>query len=888
MFNIEENIRSWKKGLRKGGDFEDGDIEELESHLRDEIEKLISDGLTEEKAYQKAVEKIGEPEIIGIELHKTKVVSEKAFRHKGNESFSAALVPNYIKTAFRIIKKNPIYSSINMAGLAVGLACFVLIAMYLQYETSFDTFHENKDHIYRLNKVVTPKTGGTELHALSSGAMGPQLLQDYQEIDNIARVRPWFNEVLLSYEQELLKVDNFIIADATFIDIFSFELLEGDPNTALNDPLSMVVSEEVAAHFFGSESPIGKSIKGLNDLDYTITGIIKNAPENSHLDYDVLVSWASTGPAGLDFSWLNVWLTQAVFTYVQLKPGTDPEVLEAQFPRFMETYFPQRADQYALYLDPLNEIYLQKSDIQYDDEVRTGSITNLYIFAVVALLILLIACINFVNLTTARSTLRGPEVGIRKALGALRRQLRVQYMSESLLLSFLAMCIALALIILSKPLLLYIGIPEELTQITNRGDIVIMLLGITFGVGALSGVYPSLVLSGFKPVETLYGRTSKTWRGDEIIRKGLVTIQFSLSIILIVSTITVYNQMNYVSEKDLGFKKEQIVIVPIGSTPIKTQAEAFKNELLKNSAITQITVSATVPGFGFSSYGINPEGKADDESWVSNVMQLVDDELVSTYSMEMQEGRFFSSELASDSAGIVINEALVRSLGWTDPIGKKLDVPGELETGTVIGVVKDFNTESLYKGIDPLVMFIDKNRSNFLSLRINANGLSETLSYIGDTWKAFDQTRPFEYRFLDETFDQFYAAEQKMLNILSLFAGLAIFIACLGLFGLSAFMVTQRKKEIGIRKVLGSSVSSIMMLISKDFLKLVGFGFVIAIPVSYWLTLQWLNEFAYRIEIGASVFVVSGILVIIMAIIAVFWQAMGAALMNPVHSLKSE
>ncbi|MGD8427915.1 MAG: ABC transporter permease, partial [Balneolaceae bacterium] len=506
------------------------------------------------------------------------------------------MIKNYIKTAFRNIRRKPVYSAINILGLATGLACCVLILIYLQYQLSFDSFQKNSENLYRLNKIVTPKTGGTELDAITGGLMGPQLKRDYPEVKEVVRIRPWFDDVLLSRDDDHLKVPQFVLADSSFFKVFGFELLEGNPNTALAKPLSIVLSKKVATHFFGDQNPIGKTIKGLNDLNYTVTGVAENAPINSHIDYDVLVSWTSTGPSALDFGWMNRWLTQVVFTYVQLDKNTDASRLEAKFPKFMKTHFPERSDQYKLYLQPFNKIYLHSSDIHYDDELRSGSITNVYIFTAVALLVLLIACINFVNLTTARSVERGREVGVRKVLGAQRSQLGFQYLGESLGLSFLAMIVALVFIQYGEPILTYMGVPaQQATLWGNHFDILLELAIITIATGLISGIYPAVILSGFKPADTLYGKGTGKWRDDHSIRKVLVTLQFSLSIVLIIGSLIVYQQMKYLNSKDLGFQKKQILVLPLGDAGLQSKAKVFKDRVLNSTDVQEATISSTLP-----------------------------------------------------------------------------------------------------------------------------------------------------------------------------------------------------------------------------------------------------------------------------------------------------
>ena len=889
MFKLENAIQTWKRRLRSNPAFEDGDVTELESHLRDEIDRLKAEGLSEEEAFDRAAAEIGEPEPIGDELYKSRAtqMADPIPPWKQN-AWYPSLLPNYIKVTLRNIKRNPVYSIINILGLSTGIAVSTLIFIYLQFQLSFDDFHTKADQIYRLNKVVTPKTGGTELHAITSGPMGPQLKRDYPEVDGVVRVLPWFDDGLISFGEEHLKIGQFVLVDSTFFRYFDFELLRGDPATALKKPLSIVLSEKIADRLFGDADPIGKTVNGLNDLEYTVTGVVENTPENSHITYDALISWSSSAPSALDFGWLENWFPQALYTYLILEEDVDADLLEGKLTGFMSQHFSERADQYQLYLQPMQEIYLHSTKMRFTDRIRTGDIKNVYIFSASALLILIIACINFVNLTTAKSMERAREVGVRKVLGAYRRQLGQQFLGESVVLTYIAVATSLVLIHAGKPVLDYIGVPAEISSYAANADLLYLLFGLGLLIGVISGIYPAVGLSRFNPVKVLYGRLFGGKNSEGVVRKGLVILQFSLSIILIVGTLIIYQQMEFISEKNLGFKKEQIVVLTIDDTSIMKQAESFKQELLRHSAIQRIAASNSIPGTGFMSYSVNPEGKQADQSWTVNVLLLGDDDFRETYGIGMVSGRFFSEEYAADdSNAVVINEALVKSLGWEEPVGKHLEIPGELPNGQVIGVLENFHTSSLHKPIEPLILFQD-NRWNLLSVRIEPSGIQQTIDYMKQTWNRFEPAYPFDYYFLDERFEAFYTSEKKMLRVAGLFAFLAIAIACLGLFGLATYMVNRRTKEIGIRKVLGSTVFNVVRLLSKDYMMLIGIAFIMAVPVSYILANIWLNEFVYHVEIGLMPFVVAALLTMVPALIAVSYQSIRAATMNPVKSLRSE
>lgn len=793
---------------------------------------------------------------------------------------------NYLKITFRNFLNAPVYSLINIVGLSVGIACSTLIIVYLNYQFSFDDFHTHGERIFRLNKLVTSEGGGAEHHAITSGPMGPQILQDFPEVEQAVRVLPWFDSVLLSGDETRLKVDRFVLVDAGFFELFDFQLLSGDASTALVRPLSVVLSEQSAEALFGATDPVGQIIKGLNDLDYTVTGVVENAPDNSHLHYDALVSWSSTNAAALNQDWLNRWLPQAVYTYLRLNSAGNRTALETQLQDFMQRHFSERAAEYQLYLQPLSAVYLRSSEMQYDDTVRTGSITNVYIFSVVAGLVLLIACINYMNLSTARSLSRAREVGVRKVLGAMASQLRWQFLGESVLLSLVSMLLSLVLMEVGFYFLRGFGIPDEVLSIGAHSWLLALLLGITVATGLLAGTYPALVLSAFQPVNILRGRERGSWSGDSLIRKTLVILQFTLSIALIIGTLVISRQMGFINDKDLGFDKEDVLVLQLGGSQITDQVAAFREELLRHPNILRIAHSNSVPGSGFMSMGIIPEGMNAEEARVSNILRVGDDNLPGTYGIRLVAGRYFSDQFASDSDAVVINEAMSRNLGWQDPVGRTIQVPGEVSDGIVIGVIGDFHTQSLHNAVEPLLLYQDAGGS-FLSLKISPANVDETLAYAGQVWERFDPDFPLEYFFLDERFAEFYSLEQNTLQIMLVFTGLAVFVSCLGLSGLSMFMAQQRGGEIGIRKILGSTVAGIVTMMTSDFLKPVGVGYLLALLPAWWLASRWLQGFSYRIELGVGIFIIAGISTLLFALAAVLWQSILVANKNPVESLRS-
>jgi putative ABC transport system permease protein len=799
------------------------------------------------------------------------------------------MLRNYLKIAIRNIFKTKGYSLINVSGLAIGLTCCILLLIYVQDELSFDSFHSKGDRIYRLNKIVTPQTGGTELHAITSGLMGPTLVRDYVQVESSVRVLPWFSDVLMTHKEMSLKLSDVVIADSNFFEVFDFELVRGDPRTALVAPLSLVITEATASRFFGNSDPMGQTLIGLNDHIYTVTGISKDAPSNSHLHYNALISWNSTVPGvgPLSFAWLNRWITQVNMTYLVLTVGSDAADLERKLPEFMISYMPQRIDQYELYLQPFQDIHLRSSNIRYSDRVRLGNINYVYLFSVIAGLILLIACINFMNLATARASKRAKEVGVRKVLGAFRRQLSRQFLGESVLFSVLALVIAGTLVeVLMPSFNSFTGKELQFAPLGNP----LLFWGaglITLFVGVISGSYPALVLSRFQPVETLKG-TSKGESKGEVLRKILVASQFAISIALIAGMVVVYQQMQYLRDKDLGFRKDQIVVLPIGDTAIGNRFAAFKQELLQHPNIVSAAGSNSVPGESMMSFSLRAEGKPETENWTAHSIRVDDYDLLKTYGFEMAAGRYFSPDHTTDVANaVVMNESLAKSLGWDDPVGKRLDILGELDEGTVIGVIKDFHMRSLHHAIEPIAFYFAPRFEN-LSLRIAGGDIRGTIAHLQETWEAFEARYPFEYYFLDQRLEQFYKAEQRLIKTFGLFSALAIIIACLGLFGLAAYTAEQRTKEIGVRKVLGASITNIFYLVSKDFGKLVIIGFVVGAPLAYVGMRTWLQDFAFRTNLGVQAFVLAGMAALLIATLTVAYQAIKAATANPIESLRYE
>ena len=796
------------------------------------------------------------------------------------------MLKNYLKIAFRNIFRGKLYTAINITGLIIGLTSFIFIMLYVQNQYSYDSFNKKADRIYRLDKINTPNLGTEEKHAISSGMMGPTMVKDFPEVEQSVRVLPWFSSLLFKYDQKELKIPDVVFADSNFFDVFDYKLLEGDSKTALVNPMSVVISKDVAQQFFGNENPVGKIIYDSDNSPFKITGIIENCPFNSHLKYSVLVSWSTTmrGSANWNLPWVNNWLTQVEFTYLLLKPNTSYKALEVKFPALIKEHLPNKVEQYHLYLQPLTDIYLGSSDLLYTRGTRIGNKSYVNIFIISAILILLIASFNFMNLTSARALKKAKEVGVRKTFGAQKTQIIKQFLVESVIVTFIAIAFSLILIEVLMPV--FYKVTGVVLNI-DYTELILLVMALTVLVGVLSGIYPAILLSRLNSITVMRGIEVST-KGKNIPRKISVGVQFIISAFLITCTIVIYSQMKYVQNKNLGFNPDQVIVLNTSGTKITGNFKSFENELMRNPDIISTSASSTVPGKSMIGYKIEPEGKPENVDYTTQTIAVGDDNFANTYDLEMKKGRFFSKNYPSDETNaVVINQTLANELDWTNPVGKRIDVKGEVKDGKVIGVVKDFHMNSLHHKIEP-VLFYYKSRSGFISLKVKAGNLSSTLSYIEQTWKKFDAEYPFDYEFLNKSFEELYQSDVEMMNIFSLFSGFAIFVACLGLFGLITYSSERRRKEIGIRKVLGANVSGIVLLLSKEFLIIVIISTLISWPITYYLMNNWLQDFAYRISLNVWMFIIAGVTSFILAFVTMGYQAIKAAYANPTKSLRYE
>jgi putative ABC transport system permease protein len=809
------------------------------------------------------------------------------------------MIKNYLKIAYRNLVKYKFISFINIFGLTVGLACCLLILTYILNELSYDKYQPNADRVYRVTRTfLNPETKTVSLTLSTiSPPFAPLLKNDFGEIEDITRTIS-NGTTPMKYEEKMFNEENVMFADDHFFNFFKTNVVKGDPQKALSDPYSVMMTEEIAKKYFGNEEPMNKMIR-INMGDYfnfKVTGVYKDLPSNTHFHPSILISFNTLndtliyGAENLRRNWGN----NSFFTYIRLPNHYDPKKLEAQFPAFLDKHMGDEytgkykpSDGTSLGLQKLTDIHL-RSHTDYEAE-ENGDIKRVYIFSAIALFILLIACINYMNLSTSRSTLRAKEIGIRKVAGAERKEIVFQFLTESILVSYLSLALAIAITWLALPWLNKISGQKLTIDILLKWQIIVPLLLIPFIVGIISGLYPALFMSSFQPIKVLKGFL-KTGGGISF-RKALVTLQFAISIILIIATGIVFWQMRYMQNKILGFDKEHIVTLPY-ATQLNDKYDAFRNELLSNSYIKNVGRSSRIPtGRLLDAMGARMES-ADTLAPVNADIKFVsaDQDFISTYGVKILAGRGFLRDYSLDTSAFLINEAAAKVLGfknYSDAIGKNFGYGNR--RGKLIGVFNDFHFESLHQKITPLVILFPRGSGyGRISIKVSGANIPAALNRIESTWRNFLPETPYQYSFLDENFARLYEAEQRQKTILIIFASLAIFIACLGLFGLSAFAIMQRLKEIGIRKVLGADVSTIVTLLSKDFLKLVAFAAIPAFVVSWYFMNKWLEDFAYRISMPWWMFITAGVLAAVIALVTISFQAIKAALTNPVKSLRTE
>ncbi len=811
------------------------------------------------------------------------------------------MLQNYFKIAWRNLRKHKFYAAINIFGLGIGIASFLFILLYIQDELSYDQYHERASQIVRVD--FHAKLGENEvITAENVPPAGPVFTQEFPEVDAFFRFRNQ-GSYLINYQNNTYKEEDIIFADSTFFDFFSIPLLAGNKKQVLVQPNSIVLTETMAKKYFGIKDALGKTLKLDNKTDFKVTGIMADIPTNTHFKYDFLLSM-STLDESRD---LQNWGSSNFKTYLLLKEGTDLTSLNTKIQQTFKKNFESvlrdfvgttweefmAGGNYAkMAIMPLQDIHLHSAKMA--EASANGDIRYIYIFGIIGLFILLIASINFVNLSTARSVNRAKEVGVRKVVGALRNHLVNQFLSESILIAFFALLVAFGLLHASTPYFNELAGKEIALANFYTPHFLTTALGIGLAIGLLSGIYPAFYLSAFQPIKVLKGRLIGQ-KNKSFFRNTLVVFQFFITTLLIVGTLVIFQQLQYMQNKKLGYNKDKVLVVN-DAYALDKNVQAFKQRLLDNPSVKSASVSGFLPVPSNRNSSAYFKGRTpSQENTVLIGNWRVDFDYVKTMGLEILQGRDFDRKMATDSSGIIINEALAKQLGYENPVGEFMSGyafgEGNAIEGTevypIIGVIRNFHFESLREAITPLALFIGNSRGA-LSIRLQTTDMQGFIQQLETDWKEMAPGQPLSYQFLDERFARTFETEQQLGQIAGIFAFLAIFIACIGLLGLATFIAQQRTKEIGIRKVLGADISNLVYLLCKDFAKLILIAFVLAAPIGWYFMNQWLADFAYSTSIGMGVFLVAGVLILLMAVLSVFYQATRVALVNPVETLKWE
>ncbi|HEX8349368.1 MAG TPA: ABC transporter permease [Hymenobacter sp.] len=804
------------------------------------------------------------------------------------------MIKNYLKVAYRNLVRHKGFSFLNIAGLALGITACLLIGLFVFDELQYDKFIPEGDRVYR---VYTERMDNEtpETMACTAPMFAPTLQQEFPEVEQTMRVLMTSSISLFEAGDKKIYLEDGIIADSTFFDLFPLPFKYGSANQALAGPKSIVIGEDVAKTLYGDADPVGKELK-ISKQTFLVKGVLQNDLSKFHLKVNYVLPLAA---AELPAERMKSWRWQQFYNYVRLKPGTNPQQTQAK----LQDYIVQKVRNiskedpvtYVPFLQPLEDIHLYSSSFKYDLAVR-GNITYVKALSLIAAFILLIACFNFVNLATAKSMQRAKEVGIRKTIGASQRQLMLQFLVETVLLTFISVVAATALTSLLLPTLNEFTGKSMSFNLVVTPFIPLFLLVLTVVVGLVAGFYPALVLSAFKPIKVLKSSvvSDGVFGRVQWLRHGLIVIQFALSIFLIVSAIVVFLQVDYLHNKDLGFNREQIMFFPMRGENMKKSYESFKSELLKVPGVASVSIGYGFPGDAVAGDQILVPAKGEKKPY-SVTHLMVDYDYVKTLGLQLLTGRNFSKELTTDKDhAFIINETAVKELGFGTPeqaMGQTLlwtVQPDSVKKGQIIGVVKDFHYKSLYDKVEPAVLHINPADYWKVAVKLKADNIAGSVSGVKEVWSKFTPDYPIEYKFLDDNFTQMYQAEDKLRSLLWVFTAIAVFVGCLGLFGLATYAAERRKKEIGIRKVLGADTSTIVALLSKEFLKLVLVAAIIAFPVAWLVMRKWLEDFAYRINIPLWVFLAAGVAALSVAFLTISYQALKAATTNPIKNLRAE
>jgi putative ABC transport system permease protein len=797
---------------------------------------------------------------------------------------------NYLKIALRNVRRQKAYAFINIAGLAMGMACCILIVSFISTELSYDRFHKNANQIYRLG--IDASLGGNQIFMpISNSPAPPTMVEDYPEVLAAVRIRPLGKVSIKDRDLEFYE-ENALYVDKSIFEVFTFPMIKGDPQTALSTAYSMVMTEDTAEKYFGEKDPIGKILKVDNQFDFTVTGIVENVPKNSHFTFDILCSFETLYARNRQL--MEVWLNFNLYTYLLLPEGVDLQELENKFPALIDKHMGPAlkaiGGEIEFFLQPITRIHLHS---HMENEISANShVAYVYIFSSIALFILFIACINFMNLATARSTIRAKEVGIRKVVGAERRELIRQFLGESLIYSLFSLLLAILLAHLTLPLFSSLSGRELSIDYFGMPWLIPGLIVMVLVVGFAAGSYPALFLSSFHPARVIKG-SLRAGATNSRFRSILVVGQFVISISLIIATGIILNQLRFMKNKDLGFDQKNIIVVRTSEGDARESIDSIKEEFKRIPGVMSAGLTSQVPGREANVSPFVPEGfSATEAQLMKNI--AVDQDFIPTMGIKIIAGRNFSKEFGTDVANaIIINETAAEKFGWDNPIGKKIeDFSGEeiedRSARTVVGVIKDIHMSSLHSLIMPLHIRNESDNLDLITLRLNPGNVGGTLDLLRNKWRELYPNQSFDYYFFDDSWQSLYESEDRLSRIFSSFTIFAIFIASLGLFGMASFTAEQRTKEIGIRKVLGASVTGVVVLLAKDFLKLVILANVIAWPVAYFALRKWMQSFAYQEGVGIWVFVLTAILAIGIALLTVSFQSIKAAVSNPIDAIKYE
>ena len=802
------------------------------------------------------------------------------------------MIKNYFKISLRNILRHKTFSALNIAGLSVGMASCILILLYVNNERSYDTYHKQYANTYRVLHYYGNQEEIGDYQAIAksnyivwgNAPVAPALKSYFPEVQSVFRFTspsPW----LVSYKNKTFSENNIVFADSTAFEVFDWSIIAGDPKTALVRPNTIVLTKKLAEKYFGEENPIGQTLIMDTEDPFEVTGVI-DIPTNSHFSFDAMISMTTFKSMRPEI--FDNWGYVDFYTYFTVRPGANVDEFAAKVPDFLEKNFTASFNYYVR-MEPLSEAYLHSEAGRQPGPV--GSLNNIFIFTSVAIFILLIACINFMNLSTARSVERAKEVAIRKTIGSLKSALIFQFLVEAMLVSFLAALVAIGLVLIGHPYLeLLSGKSLPIDWLFTLKNAVLGIFSL-LTLGLIAGSYPAFVLSGFRPVSVLKGSFKTSSRGIWL-RKALVSLQFALSVILLVGTAVVYSQLDYLRNHDLGFNPDRVLVIDYGyDSIVQRKIEVIKRAMKQHPSVVEASASRATPGDFFPHAGTGVEEPSGEMSYQSPAIYEIDEDFVSTFQMNLIAGRTFSKDFPLDSSNaLMLNESAARLYGYTDPadvVGKSFEQWGR--KGKVIGVIQDFNYVSLHNKVEPLSLrYGTRGNIAMLSLRLNSDNYASTLSELEEIWNQLVPHRPFDNHFLDQNFNAQYEADARFGVIFTIFSGLAVFVACLGLFGLTIFSTAQRTKEVGIRKVLGASTVSIVRLLSRDFLQLFVLSLSVSIPLSWYIMTRWLENFAYSISIGWEIFVLSSIVILVISLVTMSMKTIGTALSNPVNALRDE